>query len=89
MERLKIIFKGRVQGVGFRFQSFRIANDLNLTGSVENLSDGSVLAYVQGQKDNIDVFIEAMKNQKFIRIDSIDTSKLDLIADEKSFKMLY
>lgn len=89
MERLKIIFKGRVQGVGFRFHSLRIATDLNLTGSVKNLYDGSVEVYVQGSTENIDAFIRELDNQRFVRIESKDISKLEIKEDENSFEILY
>lgn len=89
MERLKIIFKGRVQGVGFRFHSLRIATDLNLTGSVKNLYDGSVEVYVQGHTENIDAFVRELDNQRFVRIESKDISKLEIKENENSFEILY
>lgn len=89
MERLRIIFKGRVQGVGFRFHSLRIATDLNLTGSVKNLYDGSVEVYVQGHTENIDAFVRELDNQRFVRIESKDISKLELKENEDSFEILY
>lgn len=89
MERLKINFKGRVQGVGFRFHSLRIATDLNLTGSVKNLYDGSVEVYVQGHTENIDVFVRELDNQRFVRIESKDISKLEIKENENSFEILY
>lgn len=89
MERLKINFKGRVQGVGFRFQAFRIANNLNLTGNVKNLYDGSVEVNIQGKRRNIDAFINTIKNEKFIRVDSVDIIELNLVGSEKSFEILY
>lgn len=89
MERLKIIFKGRVQGVGFRFHSLRIATDLNLTGSVKNLYDGSVEVYVQGSIENINAFVRELYNQRFVRVESKDISKIDIKEDENSFEILY
>lgn len=89
MERLKINFKGRVQGVGFRFHAFRIANNLNLTGYVKNMYDGSVEVNAQGKRGNIDAFIEALKNERFIRVDSVDIIGLDIVDEEKSFEILY
>ena len=47
MERRKYLFKGRVQGVGFRFRCFSIANELKLTGFVKNEYDGSVSIEVE------------------------------------------
>ena len=38
--RKHIYFSGRVQGVGFRYRSYYIAQSLGLTGWVTNLWDG-------------------------------------------------
>ena len=46
--RKHIIFKGRVQGVGFRYFCYTEANKMNLTGYVRNLYDGNVEMEVQG-----------------------------------------
>lgn len=53
-----IIFKGSVQGVGFRFTSRRIARKYDLTGYVKNLSDGTVEMHIQGPKTDITYCIE-------------------------------
>lgn len=56
-----IIFTGRVQGVGFRFTIFRIANQHQLTGVVRNLPDGTVEMIAQGAPDNIENCLEEIK----------------------------
>ena len=48
--RANIIFSGRVQGVGFRYNSYEIAMKLGLTGYVRNLQDGTVELEAQGEK---------------------------------------
>ena len=48
-----IIFIGQVQGVGFRFTAFRIANGYKLTGFVRNSPDGNVEMRAQGSSDDI------------------------------------
>ena len=48
MVRKHIFFSGDVQGVGFRYRSFYIAQSLGLAGWVENLWDGRVEMEVQG-----------------------------------------
>jgi len=48
-----IIFSGRVQGIGFRFTAFNIANRYELSGFVRNLPDGTVEMLVQGNPDGI------------------------------------
>jgi acylphosphatase len=48
-----IIFSGRVQGIGFRFTAFNIANRYELAGFVRNLPDGTVEMLAQGNPDDI------------------------------------
>ena len=50
MVRKHIFFSGDVQGVGFRYRSFYIAQSLGLAGWVENLWDGRVEMEVQGSE---------------------------------------
>lgn len=49
-----IIFKGRVQGVGFRYGSYRIAGGYEVTGYVRNLPDKSVEMLIQGPPAEIE-----------------------------------
>ena len=88
MKRYKLLFKGRVQGVGFRFTAKMIADRLNLTGNVKNLYSYDVESYVQGEEENIDRFIYELQNQRFIRIESIDKTEVDTIQDENSFDIV-
>jgi len=57
-----IIFTGQVQGVGFRFTAFNMANRYQLTGLVRNLIDGSVEMITQGTNDDIDICISEIKS---------------------------
>ena len=54
MKTYHLIFKGRVQGVGFRYTSKMIADRLKLVGSVKNLYNGDVEVYVKGEEVNIE-----------------------------------
>ena len=49
-----VIFIGRVQGVGFRYTSLRIAAGYELTGFVRNLPGGAVEMVLQGIEKEID-----------------------------------
>ena len=53
MEKRQFTIYGRVQGVGFRFYTTRQAQKLMLSGSVKNLSDGSVLVIAVGIENQI------------------------------------
>ena len=56
-----IIFKGRVQGVGFRFTAHRIAGLNQLKGYVRNMPDGSVEMLAQGYTEDVDECIKDIK----------------------------
>ena len=53
-ERREVYYRGRVQGVGFRYTTQRIASRLAVTGYVKNLPDGRVLLVAEGQPDELD-----------------------------------
>ncbi len=57
----RIIFAGRVQGVGFRFTARRAASRRQLTGFVRNLWDGTVEMFAQGRSEDIDDCIQDLK----------------------------
>lgn len=87
--RKKLIFKGEVQFVGFRFQSKYLADTLGLTGYVENLPDGDVLMEVQGRMETIQDMIVCLHQKKPIRIDSIEEETLPVKAEEKGFRYMW
>jgi acylphosphatase len=48
MERRRIFYRGRVQGVGFRYTASSIARGFPVTGWVRNLADGRVELLIEG-----------------------------------------
>jgi acylphosphatase len=69
-----IVFVGRVQGVGFRFTAYNIANRYHLTGLVRNLLDGTVEMVAQGPPDDIDACVRDINNAfaRYIRETKIE-----------------
>ncbi|HEX2969976.1 MAG TPA: acylphosphatase [Bacteroidales bacterium] len=53
----KIHIRGRVQGVGFRWNAAREARDRQIKGFVRNLSDGSVYIEAEGKREILEDFI--------------------------------
>jgi len=51
-----VLFSGRVQGVGFRHTTCRIARGFPVTGFVRNLADGRVEAVAEGPSDEVERF---------------------------------
>ncbi|MCM1282738.1 MAG: acylphosphatase [Muribaculaceae bacterium] len=82
--RRHIVFYGRVQGVGFRYYSVNKARQLDLTGWVRNLSDGTVEMEVQGRGEDIDQLILFLENRTYIYIENIETKTLPL-REEQGF----
>ncbi|WP_243343099.1 acylphosphatase [Anaerococcus sp. AGMB09787] len=89
MKRYKIIFKGRVQGVGFRYKALMIAKSLGLLGSVKNLYDGNVEVILQGSKDLVVQFINLIENESFIRVESKVINELGIDESLDKFEILY
>lgn len=86
MNRYLIIYKGIVQGVGFRWRILQIANELNVTGYVTNKLDGSVLVEVQGNKEEIKAFLaKSLSLHGFVQIEDYSTKQIDVINDERTF----
>ena len=90
MKRFHIVFKGRVQGVGFRWTLINIAQKYNLTGFCENLINGDVDVEIQGNPNNLDSFLkETLETKRYIRIDDYLIKQIDVVLDERVFDVKY
>jgi acylphosphatase len=54
----RVIFEGRVQGVGFRYTATSIARQCGIRGYVRNLRDGSVELVANGTEQQIERFLK-------------------------------
>ena len=57
MKHLNLVIHGDVQGVYFRQEAKRKADDLGVFGSVKNNSDGTVSIEVEGDNAKVDQFL--------------------------------
>ena len=57
MIRAHLLIEGRVQGVGYRANTRRMANKLNLRGWVRNLRNGDVELLVEGPEVEVQKLI--------------------------------
>lgn len=55
---VKVIIEGKVQGVWYRGWTEKTARDLNLSGWVRNLANGSVEALFSGAETDVDQMLE-------------------------------
>jgi acylphosphatase len=68
----KIVFSGRVQGIGFRFTALNIANRYELKGYVRNVPDNSVEMFAQGMAEMIDDCVHDLQDSFVGSISHID-----------------
>ena len=78
--RQRIVFHGRVQGVGFRYTAKYLAQSLGLTGWVENEFDGTVVMEIQGREPMIHKLQEGLNRNSFIEIEWIDTENIPAVS---------
>ena len=88
MKRYYIIYKGQVQGVGFRWRLMQIAHKYNLTGYVVNLDNGNVATEVQGE--GVDEFLkESLEQDYYIVINDYAVKEIELLNNEEAYKVIY
>lgn len=83
--RNRIIFSGRVQGVGFRYRSKYAADGYGVTGWIRNEPDGTVLMEAQGSNDQINDMLKVINQSAYIMIDKLDRQEIPLHPEERGF----
>ena len=66
-KRMRIVFSGRVQGVGFRYAVCRIAETFAVVGHVHNLPDGTVEVVTEGVEQELVDFLHGIKGARIGR----------------------
>lgn len=61
--RKRVIYTGRVQGVGFRATTHSIASGFDVAGYVRNLPDGTVELLADGSYDELQSFLEEVRTR--------------------------
>jgi acylphosphatase len=78
---------GKVQNVGFRYHTHKKALELNISGFVKNLQDGSVYIEAVGVEENIDHFILwCHKGPLWARVDHVSVQPMP-VSDVKGFSV--
>jgi acylphosphatase len=60
---VRVIYRGRVQGVMFRKTTEGIADGFRVGGYVRNQQDGSVELVAHGAKDEVDRFLQTVAEE--------------------------
>ena len=82
MPTFRVVVRGEVQGVGFRWFARESARRGNLAGWVRNLPDGSVEAAVSGDDAAVERFLAALRRgPSGSRVDGVETHALDEVLE--------
>ena len=76
--RMKILYTGRVQGVGFRYSAKTAATGFEIAGTVRNLPDGRVELLAEGLREELEAFRQAIRGAGlagFIRDENVTWSE--------------
>ena len=89
MKAVRLIIKGRVQGVGYRRWFEKEAIQLNLKGYVRNLATGEVEATLVGEPQTILTMIHhSYVGPLHAQVESIEHIQVDIKSAFDGFKML-
>lgn len=88
MKRYLVKISGDLQGVGLKFFAQGIASSNNLTGRIKNCDDGTIHMEVQGEDRSIVKFLSTIrKDNQYIKIEDMVTKNINLVDNEKAFKI--
>ncbi len=81
MKAIEAFISGRVQGVGFRYFTFKLAKELGVKGYVKNLPDGRVYVYAVADEMTLEKFISSLSTYRNAIVRSVEVRD----AEVKSF----
>lgn len=92
--RRRYRFAGSVQGVGFRWTTTNLASSVGATGWVMNEPDGTVVAEVQGIREQVQAVVDGLdryyNGRRWMSGFRIEEARdVDVIEGEYDFRPLY
>ncbi len=87
---MRMIVRGRVQGVGYRAFVLHEARRLGLGGFTRNLPDGSVEVVAGGPRLQLDLFAERLAiGPPMSRVEAVERTEIDSPPSHESFDVRY
>jgi len=85
----RIIFEGRVQGVGFRYTVKDLARGFDVCGWVKNLLDGGVELQVMGEQQEVESFIKEISEESVVAhgIRNVTAENIPLLNNCSGFRI--
>lgn len=88
--RAHILVSGIVQGVFFRFNTMKKAQECGLNGWVKNRRDGKVEVLCEGEKDNVQLLVNwCKKGPEGSFVSSTEVTWEEYIGEFETFQITY
>ncbi len=88
--RVHAFIAGRVQGVAFRWETQRVAEQQQVHGWVRNLPDGRVEAVFEGPRPQVEAVLEWCRQGPAIaRVEVVDVQWEDFKGEFEGFSITY
>lgn len=83
----RVIFEGRVQGVGFRYTVKQLAMGFEIVGTVKNLADGTVELDLMGEEGEVEDFIREIVDESTLShyIKDVHSTEIPLLDNTRGF----
>ncbi|MFM2197992.1 MAG: hypothetical protein RLZZ505_1424 [Verrucomicrobiota bacterium] len=90
MTTRRIIYVGRVQGVGFRWAAMELARGYDVLGTVRNLPDGTVEMIVAGEAGEVKEFLRDLREDSAVahHIQEVGEEEIAPLPDLKGFSIV-
>ena len=88
--RAHVFVSGRVQGVAYRFLAEKYAGRMGITGWARNLPDGRVEVLAEGSAENIEAFLERLREgPRMARVDGFDVRREVSTGEFHDFQVVF
>lgn len=89
MVRVRVLVRGSVQGVGFRYATVSRASSLGLGGWVRNRPDGIVEAVFEGPRERVESMVDwCRRGPSGARVEGVETAAEQPVG-EREFRLAF
>jgi acylphosphatase len=90
VKTIRVIYEGRVQGVGFRYTAKDVARGYDVLGAVRNLVDGSVELIVAGEEREVREYLRELRDDSVVahHIRSVMEEVIAPLPELKGFSII-
>jgi acylphosphatase len=87
--RARVVYGGYVQSVGFRYTARRLAKRFPISGWVRNLPDGTVELEAQGDRHEVESFLEGLRSDMKDNVREAKTCWIGALNGEATFDVRF